>query len=58
MCADRQAFMLRRLESGPVAAVARAVSDVLEACEAKGVISPLQRRALTAEIAAKLHPVL
>ena len=50
--------MLRRLESGPVAAVARAVSDVLEACEAKGVISPLQRRALTAEIAAKLHPVL
>jgi len=53
-----QAFMLRRIESGPVAAVARAVSDVLESCEFKGVISAAQRHTLTAEIAAKLHPVL
>jgi hypothetical protein len=50
--------MLRRLESGPAAAVARTVADVLEACEVRGVISGAQRHALTAEIAAKLHPVL
>ncbi|CAL8462241.1 g1772 [Coccomyxa elongata] len=53
-----QAFMLRRIESGPVAAVARAVSDVLESCETRNVISAAQRHTLTAEIAAKLHPVL
>ena len=54
----RQAFMLRRLEGGPAAAVARVVAECLEACEAKGVISAMQRHALTAEIAARLHPVL
>lgn len=58
MAACVQAFMLRRIESGPVAAVARAVSDVLESCETKGIISGAQRHTLTAEIAAKLHPVL
>ena len=50
--------MLRRIESGPVGRVAKAVSDVLEASQAKGIITAMQRLALTAEIAAKLHPLL
>lgn len=53
-----QAFMLRRIESGPVAKVARAVAEVLASCEAKGVISSKQRHSLTAEIAGKLQNVL
>ena len=53
-----QAFMLRRIESGPVAKVARAVAEVLASCEAKGVISSMQRHSLTAEIAGKLQNVL
>ena len=53
-----QAFMLRRIESGPVARVARAVAEVLASCEAKGVITPRQRHSLTAEIAGKLQGVL
>jgi hypothetical protein len=59
-CAARllQAFMLRRIESGPVAKVACAVAEVLASCEAKGVISSRQRHALTAEIAGRLQNVL
>ena len=53
-----QAFMLRRIESGPVAKVARAVAEVLASCEAKGVITSLQRHSLTAEIAGKLQNVV
>ncbi len=53
-----QAFMLRRIESGPVARVARAVAEVLASCEAKGVITPRQRHSLTAEIAGKLQGML
>ena len=53
-----QAFMLRRIESGPVARVARAVAEVLASCEAKGVITSLQRHSLTAEIAGKLQHVV
>ena len=53
-----KAFMLRRIESGPVARVARAVAEVLASCEAKGVITPQQRHSLTAEIAGKLQGVL
>lgn len=50
--------MLRRIESGPVAKVARAVAEVLASCEAKGVITSLQRHSLTAEIAGKLQHVV
>ncbi len=47
--------MLRRVESGPGAAVARCVYDVLAAAEGRGAITPAQRSLLHAEIAAKLH---
>ncbi len=46
--------MLRRVESGPGAAVARCVYDVLAAAEGRGVITPAQRSQLHAEVAAKL----
>jgi len=49
-----QALMLRRVESGPGAAVARCVYDVLAAAEGRGVITPAQRSQLHAEVAAKL----
>ena len=50
--------MLRRIESGPVAKVARAVAEVLASCEAKGVITSMQRHSLTVEIAGKLQNVV
>ncbi|KAK9817740.1 hypothetical protein WJX72_001471 [[Myrmecia] bisecta] len=53
-----QAFMLRRVSSEPMAQMAHIVAEVLEGCQAKGVISQAQRMALTTELATKLHPVL
>ena len=52
------ALMLRRLESAPLARMAAGVTEALEACQAKGLITPAQRHALTTELAARLHPIL
>lgn len=54
MCPVVQAMMLRRVCSGPGAAVARCVYDVLAAAETRGAITAAQRSLLHAEIAAKL----
>ena len=54
MCRVVQAMMLRRVRSGPGAAVARCVYDVLAAAEKRGAITAAQRSLLHAEIAAKL----
>ena len=53
-----QAFMLRRLEHGPVAEVARLVAETLEAEQAHGTISAQQRATLQSKLAHKLHSVL
>ena len=50
--------MLRRLESEPVARVAHGVADTLDRCVHQGIISPAQKHALTAELAAALNPLL
>lgn len=50
--------MLRRVECEPVARVAHVVADTLERCVREGIITPGQRYALTAELAASLNPVL
>lgn len=53
-----KAFMLRRVNSKPLSRVAGVVTEVLEEMNAKGVITPSQRHAITTEIAARLHAVL
>ena len=53
-----KAFMLRRLESEPMSKMAQVVAEALEEVTANGVISTTQRQAITAEIAARMHPVL
>lgn len=53
-----KAFMLRRLESEPMSRMAHVVTEALEEMQTNGVINSNQRRAITAEIAARLHPVL
>lgn len=53
-----KAFMLRRVNSEPLSRVAHAVTEALEEMNVKGVITPAQRHAITAEIAARLHPIL
>lgn len=53
-----KAFMLRRVHSEPLSKVAHIVTEALEEMSTKGVISQAQRHAITAEIAARLHPVL
>lgn len=58
MPACAQAFMLRKVESEPLARVASVVADTLERCTHKGILTASQRLAVTAELAAALHPVL
>ena len=50
--------MLRKVESEPLARLAIVVADTLERCVRKGVLTPAQRHALTAELAASLNPIL
>ena len=52
-----KAFMLRKTENEPLSRMAKAVANALEDSTAKGIISASQRRALTEEIASRLHPV-
>lgn len=51
------ALMLRHLSSAPLARMAAAVSEALDSCQAKGVITQIQRHVLTTELAAHLHSV-
>ncbi|KAK9785856.1 hypothetical protein WJX73_007544 [Symbiochloris irregularis] len=53
-----QAFMLRRVESQPLARVAVVVADTLERATQQGVITQAQRHQLTVELAASLNPIL
>ncbi|KAK9851856.1 hypothetical protein WJX84_011935 [Apatococcus fuscideae] len=50
------AYMLRRIASEPLARMAHAVAEVLEGARAKGLIDSAQHHALTAELAARMHP--
>lgn len=50
------AYMLRRIASQPLARMAHAVAEVLEGARAKGLIDSAQHHALTAELAARMHP--
>ena len=52
-----KAHMLRRLDSEPLAQMARTVADVLDACVTDQVITPAQKHRITTDLAAKLHPL-
>lgn len=52
-----KAHMLRRLDSEPLAQMARTVADVLDACVTDNVITPAQKHRITTDLAAKLHPL-
>lgn len=56
--AKGQAVMLQRIESEPQARLLQAVHEALLQAERKSLISPSQRFALTAELAAQLHGAL
>eukprot|EP00884_Botryococcus_braunii_P004188 jgi/Botrbrau1/13770/Bobra.0056s0025.1 len=53
-----QALMLQRIENEPQARLMQAVQEALAQAERKALISPAQRFALTAELAAQLHSAL
>lgn len=53
-----QALMLRRVSSAPLGRLVHSVHDVLDRCQAKGIISQEQRNQLRTEIAANLDSML
>ena len=53
-----QALLLRRVESRPLARAAAAMAEVLEAGEARGLITAAQHAALAEDLAQKMQPLL
>ena len=53
-----QALMLRRVGSAPLGRLVHSVHEVLDRCQAKGIISQEQRNQLRTEIAANLDSML